>query len=81
MTATSCPRCGRVIMPLDEIAPLATAVDEHRVRLRRAFDRMRLAIPVDLVRALQALDATTPRLAESLACHSGRCTPRAGAEP
>ena len=72
----TCPRCHRELVPLEQLATLATCVDEHRLRLRRSFDRMRLSVPQQFTLALHDLDKTTPQLRAALACHTGVCTPQ-----
>ncbi len=56
---TPCPRCGRPLVPLLDLAVAAQrAEDAHRT--------MRLAVPTTLVAGLRLL-------ARSLPCHAGTC--------
>lgn len=80
LTAETCPRCGRAVLPLEELAAWAQATSEHAAGLRRAHERMKLAVPADFVRALQQLQVVAPRLAEALRCHARTCTSAAPAE-
>ncbi len=58
--ATSCPRCGRPLVDLAELAGIA--LDAHR-----ALENMRLAVP-------PAARSGLAVLATALPCHSGTCT-------
>ncbi len=71
-----CPRCGRELVPLEQLADLAgcAAVLAHRVR--DGLASMRLVIPQKVSNAVRELaTATAPRLAQGLACAAGACSP------
>ena len=69
----TCPRCGRPLQPLSLLARQALRLAGAAGRLDRAFERMRLAIPQDLVAAKRELVTGSLMLAAGLACHAGTC--------
>ncbi len=77
MMARACRRCGAELVPLEELAELAQVVAGDVARARRGLEGMRLALPQVLVDAVRNLDRDAPQLAAALACHAGRCAPRA----
>ena len=56
-----CPRCGRLVVPLVELARTARDADA-------ALLAMRIALPDALTRGVRAL-------ARGLPCHAGSCSP------
>lgn len=71
-----CPRCGREVFTLAELADLAGCAAVLADRVRDGLASMRLVIPQKVANAVRELATTTaPRLVTGLACVAGTCAP------
>ncbi len=75
-TPATCPRCGRELVPLEQIAASAGCVAVLADRVKDGLASIRLAIPQRVSNAVRELSTAAPRLSEALACHAGTCSAR-----
>ncbi len=76
MTAPTCPRCGRDLVPLEQLAASAGCVAVLADRVRDGLQHIGRTIPQRVPNAVHELATAAPRLAEALECAAGICMPR-----